>query len=307
MLVSFITPAYNAEKTIGKCIESILAQDVKKEVIVVDNASTDGTKKEIRKRRGVRYVYAGKKGEPCARNAGLRVAKGDYIAFVDADVVLPDDWTKKALAILQKDTEAAGVGGIGRGVGGGLVEKAVGMRIYGLDESIQRRYVDSIATMNLLLRREAIGKERYDESMVLGVDTEFNFRIRKKGYRFIFDRSLFVYHHHPTTLSGLAKKWYTYGKNYPYFCTKHKEFRNSSFAAKILFFPVMIASLLLSIFASPCFIAIPLLQIFCLFLFYLYVGLRAGGGAVTLVFPLVHTIKQLAQLFGVMVGLRRML
>jgi glycosyltransferase involved in cell wall biosynthesis len=306
MRVSFITPAYNAQKTLEKCLESILRQKVRKEVIVVDNASTDATKGIIKKYKNVRYVYEKKKGEPCARNAGLSKAKGDFIAFVDADVVLPDDWAVKALRVLRKYREVAGVGGMGKSVDDGLVSRAVGLRIYGLDESVERKYVDSIATMNLLLRREAIGKERYDESMVLGVDTEFNFRMKKKGYKFIFDRSLSVYHHHPTTLSGLVKKWYTYGKNYPYFCTKHREFRNAGFAAKVLFFPAMIASVLLSLL-NPYFIAIPLLQVFCLFLFYMYVGLKAGGGAVTLVFPFVHTIKQLAQLFGVMVGLKRML
>ena len=47
--VSFIVPAYNAEKTIAKCIESILSQGVEKEIIVVDNTSTDKTREIAKK------------------------------------------------------------------------------------------------------------------------------------------------------------------------------------------------------------------------------------------------------------------
>ncbi len=307
MLVSFITPAYNAERTIGRCIDSILKQDVGKEVIVVDNASSDGTRGIIKKYgKDVKYVYERKRGEPCARNAGLDAVKGDYIAFVDSDVVLPKGWAKKALSILKSDEKIGGVGGLGRSADDGIISRVVGTRIYGLDESVERKEVDSIATMNLLLRRDAIGSDRYDESMVLGVDTEFNFRIRKKGYKLVFDRSLSVLHYHPTTIGSLAKKWYTYGKNYPYFCTKHREFRGRGFLVKILFMPVMLSSFLVSVVFPPA-LLIPSAQVAGLFIFYSYVGAKVCSGAEMLVFPFVHTIKQLAQLLGTMVGLKRML
>ncbi len=305
MLVSFIIPAYNAEKTIAKCIESILRQKVKKEVIVVDNNSTDSTAKIIRKYK-VKYILEKKQGEPCARNAGLNNAKGNYIAFVDSDVVLPADWAKNALDVIASEKHVAGVGGLGLSAEKGIVSEVIGSRIYGVDKSVDRKYVDSIATMNLFLRKESIGKERYDESMVLGVDTEFNMRLRKNGWKLLFNRSLSVKHYHPASMRGVMKKWYTYGKNYPYMCTKHREFRGKGFFAKALYMPLLILSAAGSLLFQPL-IVVPTLQILALFIFYSYIGIKVAKGRVLLAFPFVQTLKQVAHLWGVMIGLKRMI
>ncbi|MBN1896586.1 MAG: glycosyltransferase [Candidatus Aenigmarchaeota archaeon] len=304
MLISFIIPAYNSEKTIAKCLESVLAQDVKKEVIAVDNNSTDSTAKIIKK-YNVKYVFEKKEGEPCARNAGLNSAKGNYIAFVDSDVVLPANWAKKALDVIASEKHVAGVGGLGLSADKGVISEVIGSRIYGIDKSVDRKYVDSLATMNLLLRRESIGNERYDESMVLGVDTEFNMRLRKKGWKMLFDRRLSVKHYHPTSMRGVMRKWYTYGKNYPYMCTKHREFIGKGFFAKALYMPLLILSAAGSLLFQPL-IVVPTLQILALFLFYSYIGIKVSKGRVLLTFPFIQTLKQLAHLWGVMTGLRRM-
>lgn len=110
-LVSFIVPTFNSEKTIGKCIESILDQKCEKEVIVVDNNSTDNTAKIIKK-YSVRYLFEKRKGAAAARNKGLENAKGEYVGFIDSDVVLPEDWVVKALEEI-KPKDIAGVGGRG--------------------------------------------------------------------------------------------------------------------------------------------------------------------------------------------------
>ncbi|MEO0119589.1 MAG: glycosyltransferase family A protein, partial [candidate division WOR-3 bacterium] len=70
-MIIFIVPAYNAEKTIGKCIESILAQNIEKEVIIVDNGSTDNTANIIKK-YPVKYILETKKSPAAARNRGLK-------------------------------------------------------------------------------------------------------------------------------------------------------------------------------------------------------------------------------------------
>ena len=87
-LVSVIIPAYNAERYIGYCIDSVIAQSYKNlEIIVIDDGSTDNTKGVRRNYHDNRvHYYCQKNGGPAsARNHGLTKAAGEYIAFVDAD------------------------------------------------------------------------------------------------------------------------------------------------------------------------------------------------------------------------------
>ena len=95
MRVSVVIPAYNEEKYIGKCLESITAQIEKAdEVIVVDNNCIDKTV-EIAQKFGAKIVKEEKQGMIFARNAGFDNAKYEIIARTDADAVLPPDWISK--------------------------------------------------------------------------------------------------------------------------------------------------------------------------------------------------------------------
>ena len=90
-LVSVIVPAFNAETTIVRCIESICASDERDtlEVIVVDDGSGDQTSDVLanlsRLHPAVRYLHQENAGVAAARNAGLALACGQYICFVDSD------------------------------------------------------------------------------------------------------------------------------------------------------------------------------------------------------------------------------
>lgn len=94
-IVSIIIPVYNIEKYIKSAIDSALTQTYKDiEVIVVDDGSTDGVKKVLEpyiKSKKIRYVYQDNKGLAGARNSGIKIAKGEFIAFLDADdIFLPE-------------------------------------------------------------------------------------------------------------------------------------------------------------------------------------------------------------------------
>jgi len=95
MKVSVVIPAYNEERYIGKCLESIAQQTEKPdEIIVVDNNCTDKTP-EIAKKFGARIVKEKKQGMIAARNAGFDSAQYEIIARTDADAILPPDWIVK--------------------------------------------------------------------------------------------------------------------------------------------------------------------------------------------------------------------
>jgi len=97
-LTSVVIAAYNAERTLGATIESVLSQDYEPvETIVVDDGSTDGTAGVVRSFAGVRYLRQERAGPSAARNRGVAEARGDFVAFVDADDEVPS--TKLSLQV----------------------------------------------------------------------------------------------------------------------------------------------------------------------------------------------------------------
>lgn len=86
-IVSTVIPAYNSERTLVAAIESVLGQDVPGcELIVIDDGSIDATPKILRRHgRRIRWVRQRNQGVSAARNLGIRMSRGRYIAFLDAD------------------------------------------------------------------------------------------------------------------------------------------------------------------------------------------------------------------------------
>lgn len=96
-LISIIVPMYNAVRTIEACVNSIIDQTVTDwELILVDNGSTDDTRAIIEQKYSsdtrIHCISVPEKGVSNARNAGLDIAKGQYIAFVDSDDFVDPDY-----------------------------------------------------------------------------------------------------------------------------------------------------------------------------------------------------------------------
>lgn len=85
--VSIVIPTYNRSRFVCEAIESVLNQSFKDfEIIVVDDGSTDNTKEALKKYSNhISYIYQDNRGRSLARSAGIKAAKGDYIAFLDDD------------------------------------------------------------------------------------------------------------------------------------------------------------------------------------------------------------------------------
>ncbi|MBR6133550.1 MAG: glycosyltransferase [Bacilli bacterium] len=85
MKISVILPALNEEKNIAKVLKNIKENNNVDEIIVVDNNSTDNTG-NIAREMGAKVILCKKRGKGYAMEAGLEVAQGDIVAFVDADI-----------------------------------------------------------------------------------------------------------------------------------------------------------------------------------------------------------------------------
>lgn len=114
ILVSVIIPTYNREKTISDSLLSVTGQSITNiEVLIIDDGSTDSTEQLIQKSakydERIKYYKQKNGGANKARNLGIRLAKGKYIAFNDSDDLWKQDKLKKELSFLDKNKNYKGV------------------------------------------------------------------------------------------------------------------------------------------------------------------------------------------------------
>lgn len=105
-MTTFIVPIYNAERYLSACLDSLLAQTAKElQIILVDDGSTDGSlaiaKSYTDRDPRVELYTQPHAGQSAARNEGMRHAKGEHIAFVDADDSLAPGWCETHLKAIE--------------------------------------------------------------------------------------------------------------------------------------------------------------------------------------------------------------
>ena len=225
--LSVVIPAFNAERTLERCLTSVLkANPASKEVIVVDDSSTDNTF-GIASRFPVRLLrHRSQSGSTVTRNDGLRHSTGEFVAFVDSDIILMENSIEKLLSVLSKNQErrVAGVGGAALPLRRNLVSDSYTVRLFG-HSSIETRTqeTDSIGTGFAVYRREVLMElGGFDEKFFYGgEDYDLNLRLRKAGYRLLIVPSSKVYHDHPASLQTLARKWFSYGFTFFEVCRRN--------------------------------------------------------------------------------------
>lgn len=214
--VSVIVPAFNAEATLGACLDSLCRQTLQPfEIIVVDDASTDTTSWTAAA-KGVRTLrMLGNGGPGLARNAGAAVATGDILAFIDSDCVARPDWLEHMVGTLTREQLGAVTGGYGGPLTEAFLPRLQDLVLKLRQRSLPNRIASTISS-NLVCRREffdaAQGFPLYfrrwgDRRAVWGnEDEEFGF-LAAQGRNVIgwVDRSA-VLHQYRTTLRGYLRQ-----------------------------------------------------------------------------------------------------
>ena len=107
-LLTVVITTYNHGKYLPKAIQSVLHQDyLNKEIILVDDGSTDNTKEIIAGYKQIKYIFQKNAGLSAARNTGINASKGEYLVFLDADDWFLDRAFSKGIHALNADPTVA--------------------------------------------------------------------------------------------------------------------------------------------------------------------------------------------------------
>jgi glycosyltransferase involved in cell wall biosynthesis len=219
-VVSVIIPAYKAVPFIRETLESVFVQTFRQfEVIIVNDGSPDTVEFEaVLAPFSSRIVYIKQenRGLSGARNSGVRVAKGEYIALLDADDSWEPNYLEVQLGFLEHDPQAMVVYSNARIFGSG---PHVGKEYMELCPSEGEVTFDSLVSqrcnvmVSVLMRRKAlIAAGLFDESLRSAEDFDLWLRLVNMGARIIYHRQLLVkYRHHPNSLSSDALWMYEHG------------------------------------------------------------------------------------------------
>lgn len=236
--VSVIVAVRNEEKYIRECLDGLLRQTVKdfEVLVVIDPTSTDNTtqlaRSYSRKRPNIYVLKGTKRGAAAQRNLGVRRARGTCLAFTDGDCVPGKRWLETLVHELEQAPDRVGcVGGVtlvpksdnaiaqvigaleGTTLGGGRSAQAT--------PSTRKRYVQSIPNCNALYKRQCWQQEQQDESLIVGQDGEFNYRLSKRGWKFLVIPNAKVWHHRPSTIGKHVRRMYKYGEATAEIMKKH--------------------------------------------------------------------------------------
>ncbi len=206
MLVSIVIPAYNASSTLEACLAACQRQTCRTiEIVVADDGSTDRTPEIARTAAAsdvpLHCVRQDNQGPAAARNLGASAARGEFLAFTDADCVPHPDWIERLLEGFEE-----GVVAVGGSYGIANPDHVLARLVH--DEIIARHArfgseVDFLGSFNAMYRRDAFeAAGGFDDAFraASAEDNDLAYRLQDAGGKLRFVPEALVDHYHPERL-----------------------------------------------------------------------------------------------------------
>ncbi len=204
--VSIIIPSYNRKELLSKCLASVKDQDyIHKEIIIIDDGSTDGTSSYIKENfPDVKIIRNPKPVGPAfAKNQGIINSDGQYVHFLDSDTeLISRDAISSMVRFIETDKSTGALGGIAEMGTQGTIGKVYGRRItedgrsyaISLNNAAIDVFIggfaecDFVESCNCFTRRDILLKAGgFDPYYIyMGEDKELGIKIRRLGYKIIF-------------------------------------------------------------------------------------------------------------------------
>jgi glycosyltransferase involved in cell wall biosynthesis len=224
--VSIVVPVLNGEGTIGDCLASLLQVDFpdeRREIIVVDNGSRDRTV-AIAAAFPVRVVREPRRSRSCARNRGIAEARGELVAFTDADCAVSTNWLAELASGFEREEVGAVAGEVVAYPAETPVERYLAARrpafnAWSLSQKHRWIAFPSAAVRRLVFDR--IGA--FDPRIPGGADIDFSWRMLAAGFEIGSRPKALVFHRHPSTIGMLVRQRFRYGRGHAALCSKYPE------------------------------------------------------------------------------------
>lgn len=237
--ISVVVCAKNAAATIDRCLRAISENQPLEIIMIIDVDSTDATLQISERYTDMIYSNEGK-GLGYARQIGAEKARGDFVAYIDADTRLPD---ADALAIMLKELKGNGWVAIHAQLVDPTHNKAYWQEAE--DFHFRNRFNKAgerrrIRTAVCLICRDIVLNYEFDPFFKrTGEDADFFYRVRKDGHRFGVS-SVAAYHYHRSSFREFVRQRIWYGKAAARFIWKHKSIREIVFPTALIFFGILV-------------------------------------------------------------------
>ncbi len=243
---SVVIPTKNRLYYLKPCLRALKNQKglrKKLDIIVVDDCSSDGTKKYLEeiskedKELKIRCLNGGGRGPASARNIGWKESEAENILFIDDDCEPSAFWASDLLVYLEQESGLSGVGGTILGKNNSTVGAYIDYAGY-LKHPGQPKDAYYLVSANSSFRRkdlQEIGGFSEEFPIAGGEDPDLAFRMKKQGKRLGIVLNGIVYHNHPKTLFDLYKMGKRYGRGEFFLCQAGHNIKTSRGTAKTLF------------------------------------------------------------------------